>query len=83
MTAKRKKRLTPHETVNASNMTGDEFWSKLQKLGFSQQGFARTVKISDRTVRAWIRGRYPVPMLAAMFVNLMLKTKTTEADLKG
>jgi DNA-binding transcriptional regulator YiaG len=66
-----------------SGMTGDELWTKLQKLGFSQVGFARTVNVGDRSVRGWIGGRYPVPTTIAMLVNLMLKTKTTAEDLKA
>ena len=64
-------------------MTGAEFWVKLQELGFSQVGFARTVDVSDRSVRAWIAGTYPVPRLVAMLVNLRLKSKCAEADLHG
>lgn len=64
-------------------MTGAELWAKLQKLEFSQQGFARTIDVGDRTVRSWIAGLYPVPRVVAMLVNLMLKTKSTADDLKA
>lgn len=67
----------------ASDMDGQELWTKLQKIGFTQMGFARTLRLSPPTVRSWIGGRYPVPMTIAMLVNLMLKTKTAPEDLKG
>jgi DNA-binding transcriptional regulator YiaG len=63
-------------------MTGPELWTKLQKLEFSQQGFARTIDVGDRTVRSWIAEVYPVPRAIAMLVNLMIKTKSTAEDLK-
>jgi DNA-binding transcriptional regulator YiaG len=63
-------------------MSGEELWTKLQKLGFSQMGFARTIKVSDRTVRKWIGGMFPVPTVVAMLVNLMITTETSEGDLK-
>jgi hypothetical protein len=64
-------------------MSGAELWAKLQKLGFSQIGFARTIDVGDRTVRSWIAEVYPVPRVIAMLVNLMLKTKSTAEDLKA
>ena len=76
------KKRASTRAIDDSGMEGQDFWMRLQKLGFSQQGFARTINVSDRTVRAWIGGRYPVPTLVAMFVNLMLKTKSTAEDLR-
>ena len=77
-----KKATKRTKRIDDSGWTGEQLWSRLQKLGFTQVGFARAINISDRTVRAWIGGRYPVPTLIAMFVNLMLKTKSTAEDLK-
>jgi hypothetical protein len=64
-------------------MAGAELWSKLQRLGFTQVGFARRCGFGERTVRSWIADADDVPIIVAMLVNLMLKTKTTEGDLKG
>jgi DNA-binding transcriptional regulator YiaG len=72
----------PKKKIDDSGMSGAELWTKLQKLGFSQVGFARTINVGDRTVRSWIAEVYPVPTAIAMLVNLMLKTKTTAEDLK-
>jgi DNA-binding transcriptional regulator YiaG len=68
--------------LDDSGMSGAELWTKLQKLGFSQVGFARTINVGDRTVRSWIAEVYPVPTVIAMLVNLMIKTKSTAEDLK-
>ena len=73
----------PTTNPGASDMSGQELWAKLQEIGFSQVGFARTINVGDRSVRSWIGGRYPVPTVIAMLVNLMLKTKSTPEDLKA
>lgn len=67
----------------ASTMAGQELWTKLQKLGFSQMEFSRTIKVAPQTVRSWISDTYPVPTVVAMLINLMLKTKTAREELKG
>lgn len=66
---------------HASDMKGRELWNKLQQIGFSQSGFARTLRIGGSTVRSWINGPAYVPQTIAILVNLMLKTKTTPEDL--
>lgn len=70
------------KSIDDSGWTGQHLWACLQKLGFTQVGFAKTINVSDRTVRAWIGERYPVPTVIAMLINLMLKTKTAAEDLK-
>jgi hypothetical protein len=40
--------------LKKQNMSGAELWSKLQKIGFSQVGFARAVGVGDRSVRGRI-----------------------------
>jgi DNA-binding transcriptional regulator YiaG len=78
----RKLKLTPRpKPPNASDMSGPELWAKLQKIGFSQQGFARTIRVAEQTVRSWIGERSFVPETIAILVNLMLKTKSTPEDL--
>lgn len=65
----------------ASDMRGQDLWRKLQKIGFTQVGFATKLGVSDRTVRAWIGEVYPVPLTIAFLVNLMIDTKTKPEDL--
>ena len=79
---KKAAKKTRVKSIDDSGWTGQELWTRLQKLGFTQVGFAKTINVSDRTVRAWIGERYPVPTVIAMLVNLMLKTKSTAEDLK-
>jgi DNA-binding transcriptional regulator YiaG len=64
-------------------MTGAQMQIALDKIGLSQVGFAKTIAKSDRTVRHWIAGSYPVPREIAMLLNLMIKTQSTEEDLKA
>jgi DNA-binding transcriptional regulator YiaG len=64
-------------------VTGTQLRSALGKIGFSQVGFARVIQVSGRTVRGWISGQWPVPTVVAMLLNLMLKTESTEKDLKS
>ena len=63
-------------------MTGPDFCSKLQKIGFSQVGFARKIRQNERTIRNWISGSYPVPTVVAMLINLMIKTNSDKNDLR-
>jgi DNA-binding transcriptional regulator YiaG len=63
-------------------MTGTQMQAALDRVGFSQVGFAKTVGYNDRTVRLWIADQYPVPRIVAMLLNLMIKTKSTEKDLQ-
>ena len=71
----------PGKPPHASNMSGPELWTKLQKIGFSQLGFARTIRVGATTVRSWINGPAYVPQTIAILINLMIKTKTTPEDL--
>lgn len=80
LTRKRTPKLKP-KPPHASNMNGRELWNKLQKIGFSQSGFARTIRVDGATVRSWIGERYHVPETIAILVNLMIKTKTKPEDL--
>jgi DNA-binding transcriptional regulator YiaG len=63
-------------------MTPAQLRSALGKTGFTQVGFARVIKVSGRTVRGWISGQWPVPTVVGMLLNLMLKTGSTEKDLR-
>jgi hypothetical protein len=63
-------------------MTGVQLRSALSKIGFTQVGFARVIHKSGRTIRGWISGQWPVPTEIGMLLNLMIKTESTEKDLK-
>jgi DNA-binding transcriptional regulator YiaG len=63
-------------------MTQDQFNRALDKLGFTQVGFADRLGLGHRSVRRWAAGQWPVPTPIAMLLNLMLKTKSTAEDLK-
>jgi DNA-binding transcriptional regulator YiaG len=64
-------------------MDGAQMQDALDRTGFSQVGFARTTGYNDRTVRLWIADKYPVPRIVAMLLNLMIKTNSTEEDLRA
>jgi DNA-binding transcriptional regulator YiaG len=66
-------------------MSGDKLRAAIEKIygnDQSQGAFARLIGVHDRTVRAWIGGRFPVPRYIAMLVNLMITTETGPEDLK-
>ena len=86
MTTKRKKAAAKKPVVKPvvklEGMTGEQLAAKLLKLGFNQSSFARTIGVNDRSVRAWIGGRYAVPRVVAMLVHLMIDTEATAESLK-
>ena len=63
-------------------MTAKQFNVALDKLGFTQVGFARKLELGERSVRRWVAGQWPVPTPVAMLLNLMLATDSTADDLK-
>ena len=66
-------------------MSGDKLKANIEKIygnDQSQGAFSRLIGVHDRTVRAWIGGRFPVPRYIAMLVNLMIATETSPEDLK-
>lgn len=64
-------------------MTAKQFNTALEKLGFTQVGFARHLELGERSVRRWAADQWPVPVPVAMLLNLMIKTKSTPDDLKA
>ena len=64
-------------------MTAKQFQIALDRLGFTQVGFARQLEIGERSVRRWAAGQWPVPTEVAMLLNLMLDTKSTIEDLRS
>jgi DNA-binding transcriptional regulator YiaG len=63
-------------------MTVKQFNAALESAGLTQQGFAATIRVNERTVRRWASGEAVVPTPIAMLLNLMLKTGSTAEDLK-
>ena len=67
-------------------MSGAAFKANIEKIYGTktcQSAFARLIDHSDRTVRQWISEVYPVPVIVAQLVNLMLRTKTKPEDLRA
>jgi DNA-binding transcriptional regulator YiaG len=64
-------------------MTWLQFNLALDQLGFSQVGFAKKINKTDRQVRNWAAGRWPVPTEIAMLLNLMIRTGTRPEDLRS
>ena len=64
-------------------MTNKQFSAALTRMGVTQQGFAETIKVNDRTVRNWVSGRSEVPTAIAMLIRLMLDTGTRPEDLRA
>ena len=80
----KKRPVKPVETPEV--MSGAAFKANLERLYGTpqcQSAFARLTDHSDRTVRSWISEVYPVPVIVAQLVNLMLKTKTKPEDLRA
>lgn len=63
-------------------MTGKQFEAALKKLDLDNHSFADLVQHSDRSVRRWAGGLWPVPASVAYLLNLMLDTKSSVDDLR-
>lgn len=63
-------------------MTANEFRLSLSTLHITQSAFARWIKVTDRTVRTWIKGQYPVPMTVSYLLALMKETDRKPEDIK-
>jgi DNA-binding transcriptional regulator YiaG len=62
-------------------MTPKQFSTTLTRLGFTQSSFARHVDLSDRQIRNWLAGVYPVPKQTVLLLELMLKAQSMTKDL--
>lgn len=58
-------------------MTPDELRAELARLGLSQTGAARALRVNEKTVRRWATGEIPVPFAVAL---LLVKLTPKEAD---
>jgi DNA-binding transcriptional regulator YiaG len=63
-------------------MTADELDKALKTLRLSQRGAASLMGINERTVRAWLEGRYKVPRYAALILQLFIKHNENPEDWK-
>ena len=63
-------------------MTPLELRVAMEALDLNQTSLARTLDVSRRLVAYWAAGTRPVPVTAAMLLNLMLTTGSTTKDLR-
>lgn len=63
-------------------MTANQFNAALKKLGLLQRDLAALLDTTDRSVRRWSSGQWPVPAPVGLLLNLMLTTNSSVEDLK-
>jgi hypothetical protein len=63
-------------------MTAHQFRAALRRLGLSQVGAARLLRVDGRTAQRWALGERSIPASAAIIVNLMIAGKITAADVE-
>jgi len=61
--------------------TPDEYAALIAKLGLSQQGAARFLRIGTRTSRRWIAGEARIPYHVGLLLDLMVQHKI-EPDIR-
>lgn len=49
-------------------MTPDELRSELSRLGLSQVGAAKALRVNDKTIRRWASGEIPIPHAVALLL---------------
>jgi DNA-binding transcriptional regulator YiaG len=59
-------------------MNVNQFNAALERLGLTQVRFAALIGKSDRAVRNWAGGRWPVPVETALLLKLMLELKPAQ-----
>lgn len=52
-------------------MTPDEFRAAIERLGYTQTGFASFVRVHERSVRRWASGEHAVPGWVEVVLRLM------------
>lgn len=57
-----------------------EFRVALERLGFTQVGFARYIGVNARTVRSWVSGRSPVPRTTTVLLAALEKQNNPSLD---
>ena len=71
------------QTPRVATMTANELRDTLRKFDISQAGFARAIGVSDRIVRYWIAGKYPIPRRTVAVIEIMAelnKMRTTSGN---
>lgn len=58
--------------VSGAPMSAEDYRAALDRLGFSQQGFAKAVGASPRTGQKWALGETRLPGTAALLLRLLL-----------
>lgn len=64
-------------------MTPDELRDTLKRLGLTQTGAARILRVEDRSVRRWISGERPIPGFAIAFLDLLEAVPAALKRVKG
>lgn len=60
-----------------------EYRQMLAAVGLTQVAAARLFEVSERMSRYYAHGDYPIPPATAALLRLMVKTKTTAAELEA
>ena len=60
-------------TEKVKAMQPEELREAIEQLGLSQRGFARTIGVSDRAVRRWIKPGAVVPDIVAIVASLLIR----------
>jgi DNA-binding transcriptional regulator YiaG len=71
------------KTIGVTQMTADELRETLHRFDISQAGFARAIGVSNRMVRYWIAGKYPIPRRTVAVIEIMAElneARTTEKN---
>jgi transcriptional regulator with XRE-family HTH domain len=63
-------------------MTANQLKAAMAKLDLTQIALANLLEQSDRNVRRWMKGQWPIPVTVAMLLYLMLDTQTAPDDLR-
>jgi DNA-binding transcriptional regulator YiaG len=59
------------QTPRVTTVTADELRETLHRFDISQAGFARAIGVSNRMVRYWIAGKYPIPRRTVAVIEIM------------
>jgi DNA-binding transcriptional regulator YiaG len=62
-------------------VTPKQFVEALDRVGFSQRGFARCIDTDERQVRRWVAGDERIPGSVARLLRLMIALGLTEKDI--
>jgi len=72
--------LNPHP-IGEDTVTPKQFVEALDRVGFSQRGFARCIDTDERQIRRWVAGDERIPGSVARLLRLMIALGLTEKDI--